>query len=48
MDCVICGASEEEAVEVHGHMQCKCGRILDGDCCQGETCESSIKIEEEK
>ena len=32
---MICGASEDEAVEVHGHKQCQCGRILDGDCCQG-------------
>jgi len=23
---------------LHGHYQCEeCGRIMDGDCCQGET-----------
>ena len=34
MDCVVCGCTQE--VEIHGHTQCsKCGRILDGDCCQG-------------
>ena len=45
MDCMICGASEDKAVEVHGHIQCVCGRILDGDCCQGETNESCVKTE---
>ena len=35
MKCVICGCKEE--IMVHGHYQCsKCGRMLDGDCCQGE------------
>ena len=34
MNCVVCGCNDE--IEVHGHYQCaKCGRILDGDCCQG-------------
>ena len=43
MDCVVCGCSEE--VEIHGHYQCaKCGRMLDGDCCQGE--QTNSKAEE--
>jgi hypothetical protein len=31
-----CGSKEE--VWVHGHSQClQCGRLNDGDCCQGES-----------
>jgi hypothetical protein len=31
-----CGCEEE--IMIHGHYQCaNCGKIQDGDCCQGET-----------
>ena len=33
-----CQCGSEEELWVHGHVQCaKCGRINDGDCCQGES-----------
>ena len=45
MICMICGA-KDQVVEVHGHLQCICGRILDGDCCQGvQKNESCVKTE---
>ena len=33
MKCPACGS--EQTVEFHGHEACVCGRMLDGDCCQG-------------
>ena len=41
MKCPACGS--EEIVEFHGHEACVCGRMLDGDCCQGAPikCETS-------
>ncbi len=34
--CLICGNNEE--IMMHGHYMCaQCGKIKDGDCCQGET-----------
>ena len=33
MVCPACGS--EEVVDYHGHEACVCGRIVDGDCCQG-------------
>ena len=43
MNCVVCGCNDE--IEVHGHYQCaKCGRILDGDCCQGSQQNSREQI----
>ena len=33
MVCPACGS--EEVVDYHGHEACVCGRIKDGDCCQG-------------
>ena len=38
MKCVDCGCDKE--IMIHGHYQCEeCGRIMDGDCCQGEQAE---------
>lgn len=35
MELCCCGGKEQHYV--HGHYQCSsCGRINDGDCCQGE------------
>ena len=33
MKCPACGS--EQITEYHGHEACICGRVLDGDCCQG-------------
>lgn len=33
MKCPACGS--EEVIDYHGHESCVCGRILEGDCCQG-------------
>ncbi len=42
MECVVCGCSQE--IEIHGHTQCaQCGRVLDGDCCQGSQQNESVK-----
>ena len=37
MKCVDCGCEPIREIMIHGHYQCEeCGRIMDGDCCQGE------------
>jgi hypothetical protein len=33
MMCPACGS--EDVVDYHGHLACVCGRMVDGDCCQG-------------
>lgn len=41
MKCPACGS--EQIIEYHGHEACVCGRMLEGDCCQGAPirCETS-------
>ena len=35
MKCIVCGCDRE--IMIHGHYQCEeCGKVTDGDCCQGE------------
>ena len=42
MKCVACGCEEE--IMIQGKYQCmKCGRIMDGDCCQGEQSQKNNK-----
>jgi hypothetical protein len=39
--CLACGEGEE--IMVHGHYQCSnCGKLMDGDCCQGEQAKDRI------
>lgn len=33
MRCPACGS--DQILDYHGHEVCVCGRIVDGDCCQG-------------
>ena len=43
MKCIACGCEEE--IMIQGKYQCmNCGRIMDGDCCQGE----QVQIDKEK
>ena len=39
--CSACGCGEE--IMIHGHYQCSnCGKLMDGDCCQGEQIKDRI------
>ena len=46
MKCVDCGCEPIREIMIHGHYQCEeCGRVTDGDCCQGEQEESKKRID---
>ena len=47
MKCIACGCDEE--IMIQGKYQCmKCGRIMDGDCCQGKQVQKENKENEER
>ena len=44
MKCIACGCERE--IMLHGHYQCEqCGKVMDGDCCQGETEENKERTD---
>ena len=45
MRCPACGS--DQILDYHGHFVCVCGRMVDGDCCQGAPMRTSGECKSE-